>query len=52
MLEVDMTENSVRYTGKSSIPIPTGDVYRFQSKVPKNMDKKFGKSNYARYLKC
>ena len=45
MLEVDMTENSVRYTGKSPVPIPTGDVYRFQSKMSKNMDKKVVKSN-------
>ena len=51
MLEVDMTENSVRYTGKSPIPIPIGDVFRFQAQMSQNLNKKFVKSNYARYLK-
>ena len=37
---------------KPSIPKPTGDVYLFQSKMLKKVDKMFGKSNYARYLKC
>ena len=36
---------------KTSIPIPTRDICRFQSQMSKNVDKKVVKSNYARYLK-
>ena len=51
MLEVDMTANSVRYAVKSSNSIPRVDVCRFQAQMTQNLNKKFVKSNYARYLK-